>query len=200
MGNISTVNLDTISNWEIYDSFLYKLDQFGRDSVCNAKIGNKTFFNSTFDYDSNNRLNFMDMEVMAYGNSKIVAAHGKLEWLYSDDDRLLEYKKSYFDKSYNAWQTQHKMEYFYSDVKSVEIPVAGKNTDLCIYPNPTSNILHVEGIEQAQEYSIYTMQGCKIQKGIAGDKQINVSELPQGIYLLQFKNSGNNKIFRFVKN
>ena len=54
--------------------------------------------------------------------------------------------------------------------------------DLHIYPNPTSNLVHVDVSEDISDYtiSVYDMQGRLV--GIFRESQIDVSDLSPGIY------------------
>lgn len=52
-----------------------------------------------------------------------------------------------------------------------------------LYPNPTKDIIKIEGIEVA-EVQVFNAFGQMV-KTIQGTNEINVSDLPQGIYLLR---------------
>lgn len=71
-------------------------------------------------------------------------------------------------------------------VESVE-----KNT-LVIYPNPTQDILHINGIE-AQALRVYDLQGRMLKMTIG--TEVDVAELPLGTYLLQI----GTQVVRFIK-
>lgn len=57
------------------------------------------------------------------------------------------------------------------------------NAYVCIYPNPTSNLVHIEGIE-ASDARVYNALG-QLVKTIQSSNEIPVADLPQGIYLLR---------------
>ena len=57
------------------------------------------------------------------------------------------------------------------------------NAYVCIYPNPTSNLVHIEGIE-ASDAQVYNALG-QLVKTIQGSNEIPVADLPQGVYLLR---------------
>lgn len=71
-------------------------------------------------------------------------------------------------------------------VESVE-----KNT-LVIYPNPTQDILYINGIE-AQALRVYDLQGRMLKMTIG--TEVDVAELPLGTYLLQI----GTQVVRFIK-
>ena len=55
---------------------------------------------------------------------------------------------------------------------------------ILMYPNPTSEIIEIKGITQGH-YRIMTLQGMiKIEKEFS-QSEINLSELPNGIYFIQ---------------
>lgn len=60
-------------------------------------------------------------------------------------------------------------------------------SSIIIYPNPTNNNLIVHGLDARQIIRIYSMQGILLNSCESSGLEtiINVSELPQGTYLLQ---------------
>lgn len=63
-----------------------------------------------------------------------------------------------------------------------------------IFPNPTMDILWIEGLTEEVEVIIVNFQGVPVFKQNTTGK-INILSLPQGMYLLKIKN----QIFRFIK-
>ena len=57
------------------------------------------------------------------------------------------------------------------------------NTQLNVYPNPCRDILHIEGIEEGEEISIYNMQG-QLQLSTSGS-QLSTLNLAPGIYIIR---------------
>jgi len=55
---------------------------------------------------------------------------------------------------------------------------------LKVYPNPATDILYIDGLNEAQPYNIITLDGRVVQTGIT-NQQINVNTLPKGMYTLQ---------------
>ncbi|MBQ6269317.1 MAG: T9SS type A sorting domain-containing protein, partial [Bacteroidetes bacterium] len=71
-----------------------------------------------------------------------------------------------------------------------------ENTKLSIYPNPASNILHINNDNLlGAEYEIYDISGKLIIKDINNTKTINIETLSTGSYSLKIKDS----IFNFIK-
>ena len=68
--------------------------------------------------------------------------------------------------------------------------------NLSVYPNPTTNILHINNNNLlGQEYEIYDMSGKLIFKANNNTNEINVESLSTGTYSLIIKGS----IFNFIK-
>ena len=80
--------------------------------------------------------------------------------------------------------------------------IAGNNNallgSLSIYPNPVQDILFVEGVERNTTIRIFNVKGVLFQTVLAKEEteQLNVSTLPQGIYILQ----AGNQAVKFIKN
>ncbi len=67
-----------------------------------------------------------------------------------------------------------------------------ENGTIIVYPNPTQDVLHVQGIE-AQTLRVFNMQGNMLQTTVG--TQVSVSDLPVGTYLLQI----GTQVIRFMK-
>ncbi len=65
---------------------------------------------------------------------------------------------------------------------------------LKVYPNPATDVLYINNIQDPVPYQIVTMDGKVTQTGIV-NQQINVTHLPKGIYTLQI-GSGHTKFIR----
>jgi hypothetical protein len=64
------------------------------------------------------------------------------------------------------------------------------------YPNPTTDIITIQGIKENADYSIYNVVGKLVKAGTATDNQIDVGELPIGMYVLAVTESTTGKIYR----
>lgn len=115
-----------------------------------------------------------------------VAMIGK--WVFEGENLLL------LDKADNVLAMESianiKKITFSNDVPSSVEDVV-ENTIL-VYPNPTHDVLMIQGVE-AQALRVYDMQGhlLKTEQG----KQVSVSDLPDGTYLLQV----GTQVVRFIK-
>jgi hypothetical protein len=66
-----------------------------------------------------------------------------------------------------------------------------------LYPNPANEKLYIEGLEEGGEISIYNALGMKVQTAtLQGDAEINISDLPSGLYLVRM---GDQRTLKFIK-
>lgn len=68
-------------------------------------------------------------------------------------------------------------------------PISGST--LIVYPNPSSDVLFVKGINASSIVAIYNLSGIVQTASItylSDGLQLNLSDLPQGLYLLQVNN------------
>ena len=116
-----------------------------------------------------------------------IALIGK--WVYVGDDLQL------LDKAGNVLATEPL-----ANIKKITFSVSGSMTsvedvqpsNIVVYPNPTQDVLMIQGIE-AQALRVYDLQGRMLlqQEGT----QIGVSQLSKGTYLLQI----GTQVVRFIK-
>ena len=75
------------------------------------------------------------------------------------------------------------------------------NKDLIYYPNPSHNQLTISNIDTDIKYIyIYDLSGKLIKSyliGLSDIININISELPNGVYFL--KGDNKNKFYKFIK-
>ena len=64
---------------------------------------------------------------------------------------------------------------------------------IAVYPNPTHDVLIVQGIEDKQSMRVYDLQGRVVKESTTNE--VNVSNLAEGTYLLQI----GTQVVRFVK-
>jgi hypothetical protein len=64
-----------------------------------------------------------------------------------------------------------------------------------LYPNPTSNTLIIDNINQPIDYSIFNIDGKLIFKGKTS-KSIDLSTYEAGMYFIQINNDNMQKIIK----
>ncbi|WP_107038712.1 T9SS type A sorting domain-containing protein [Brumimicrobium mesophilum] len=84
--------------------------------------------------------------------------------------------------------------------KSITVGYVGLNEneipEVNIYPNPTNSFLNIETDQKNIDYKIYSMQGVLINQGDLHSKQIDVSKLSNGMYVLQLNAKDGSLNFR----
>ncbi|WP_088324589.1 T9SS type A sorting domain-containing protein [Polaribacter tangerinus] len=79
-----------------------------------------------------------------------------------------------------------------------------ETVQLAMYPNPTQRELTLISrditIGNSTKFSIYSIDGKEVKRGVVQDKKIDVQDLSQGMYLLNLKSDGKTVTRKFVKN
>ena len=110
---------------------------------------------------------------------------------YNENDECL-YKQSCFDYDEDD---DCFTNYYPDDV------VENNENDIMIYPNPTDDFINIENPSDS-EYSIgiYNDKGQKlISKSSSGTSNINVSDLPCGLYIITINSNYKNYNFKLIK-
>ncbi|MEI8280533.1 MAG: T9SS type A sorting domain-containing protein [Bacteroidota bacterium] len=70
-----------------------------------------------------------------------------------------------------------------------------------VYPNPTNDVLHIDGVQENVTYRILNVVGATMQEGklYVGGNGIAMAEYPAGMYLLQVRDSEGQHIIKIVK-
>jgi hypothetical protein len=84
-------------------------------------------------------------------------------------------------------------------ITSIEDPYNNFSESAHIFPNPASDVLHIEGISTDAEIAIYNSNGSRVNFTRTG-KSIDVSDFPTGIYFIEIRSEGKDNILKFVKN
>lgn len=67
-----------------------------------------------------------------------------------------------------------------------------KAEKVALYPNPVRDILHIDAKDDKDYYyQIYNMSGQLVREGKFENKQINISSLVTGAYLIRINNAEN---------
>lgn len=85
----------------------------------------------------------------------------------------------------------------FGDNSETNIENNGFNT-IAIFPNPTQDVLFINGLESNDKVRLFDLQGKLILTSVAntdGNLQVLVSQLPNGVYLLQV----GVEIMKFIK-
>ena len=68
---------------------------------------------------------------------------------------------------------------------------------VAVYPNPVSNLLHIEGVNEGQCLAVYDLTGKKVLQ-TAFTQELSVSGLPAGLYLLSITTTDGHQINRKI--
>ncbi|MBL7932138.1 MAG: T9SS type A sorting domain-containing protein [Bacteroidia bacterium] len=83
--------------------------------------------------------------------------------------------------------------------QTTQIYEAHIENNLQVYPNPTSDNLSITNQGEAVVY-IYSVSGALVKRTrISGNGQLDISELPNGLYVLKLDSGEKTKITRIVK-
>jgi uncharacterized repeat protein (TIGR01451 family) len=107
----------------------------------------------------------------------------------------------YFD--YNEPVLTNEVVLNKKSTKTKEIPLVDK--DFSLYPNPANDILHLQWTGSVtaafSSVSVYSLEGklLSIKTFDALQTDLNISDLPKGLYLVQLQNGQVTKMKKFVK-
>ncbi|MCW1961712.1 fibronectin type III domain-containing protein [Chryseobacterium viscerum] len=80
-------------------------------------------------------------------------------------------------------------------ISKTTVPNSLNQTDIHIYPNPVSSVLYVKNISAKAKYKIYSAVGRLISTGIILNNAIDVSNLINGIYIIEIED-GNTTVHK----
>ena len=73
-------------------------------------------------------------------------------------------------------------------IKTSTKDISIKNNQLKIHPNPTNSIIHIQGLQEEAKVNIQDINGQGIKAVVTSDGQVDISELPNGLYIFEIKN------------
>lgn len=125
--------------------------------------------------------------VAGYGNSVITQEYSFVDGSPKTGLNYYRLKQMDFDGKFE-----------YSKIETIKIDNA--ISVISIYPNPTRDILYVEGIKDSYKLTIYNQLGKVIATyGIeAIENELDISQLSQGVYYFQFSSQGTNQVERVI--
>jgi hypothetical protein len=91
-----------------------------------------------------------------------------------------------------------KAFYYYSDSTSAIKPPSGNDFDLSIYPNPVSSTLYLQSVYVAK-VRIYNSGGQLFFQDDHVTNSVDVSFLPQGMYIIKVKKDNQQNVQKFFK-
>jgi Secretion system C-terminal sorting domain len=118
-----------------------------------------------------------------------------------NSNALLDYHFVHKDVSpglhyYRLKQVDYDGKYSYSDIKSVE--VKGEGNDVFIYPNPSTNIINVNGAD-GLNYTLYDVVGRQVNDGQISNNAISIDHLSTGMYYLHLDSDSVKSVYKIWK-
>ncbi len=212
---------DSISlNWKPYSKYTYKYDSNGNlleRTTYNYDANTwSEHWKSNYVYDINNNRTFK----IAYWNnniSKLWEPDYKWEQIYDNNyeseelllpqapmyrtgydllsNKHIVSNRKHYEYFNGSWRKYDEHTFYYSNLNNARENIYYE-TDIRVYPNPTSDYIMIE-LKNSYNNSIiyiYDAQGnMVIQHNLSNDKKINVRSLSQGVYLFSVKSE--NKVF-----
>ena len=93
-------------------------------------------------------------------------------------------------KIYNTALSQTEITNLYTNNTLSSSNFSQNNLEVSLYPNPVRDILNIETALEIESVEIYNIQGQKVLT--SNQKQINVSDLATGMYMVRIQDAENN--------
>ncbi len=71
--------------------------------------------------------------------------------------------------------------------------------NVSVYPNPTTDVLTIAGMDAQYQAKIYNLLGLEVATFTASPKEVNVADLAAGVYYLKVISESKEKLIRFTK-
>ncbi len=116
---------------------------------------------------------------------------------------MLGYVTNKWDQSSGTWTKFQSYDYWYSDFKGSSSINEAPLASIRVFPNPVSDVLFVES-DQSREPMLFEMSDITgrqvISKTLIGaQNQVQLSELPGGLYLYRIESNGKSYFGKVVK-
>lgn len=112
-------------------------------------------------------------------------------------DELYQYT-SQWDDIDQVWKNI-SIGYYYSDITDVE-ERGSVQTEIVLYPNPTTDEFQVINIYDKSQLSIYSIEGkLLVSKVVAANEKISLGNYQSGIYFVKIESEGDVKTIEVVK-
>ena len=144
----------------------------------NAWAGVKNKNKYEYSYDNNG--NRTSEAVYTWNNTTNVwvGTGNKFEYEYNGNNNITKFTTFAWNK--NEWASVITVSFYYTQNPPTAIIETTDNATVTVYPNPTADVVY---FDVESRVKVYNMQGVLLQELFG--KQVNLSNYPQGIYLLQ---------------
>jgi len=186
---------DSIVHWTKYfGNFKYNsmctdtLNVYAVGSLGNTNWGSLCVLSITSEGDSIST--YIDNEDYNHIGVKIII----------DDDSLviISHSKKFNNSDFDICLTKMPIQYILTDNKET---VEEHNSTLLIYPNPTSTVIYFNKFYPPQQktVNIYNLSGNLEMSKLVSENFIDVTELNQGLYLIEVLYGSGKKTTKFLK-
>ena len=88
-------------------------------------------------------------------------------------------------------------DFLFSQLTGIADITDDAGNSISIYPNPVQDVLFINGVNENTRINVFNTSGVLLQTAIAKEKtvELNVSTLPQDVYILQ----AGNQAIKFIK-
>jgi hypothetical protein len=84
--------------------------------------------------------------------------------------------------------------------KNVTEVVSEQYNSICIYPNPATGFITINGLTENSNVSVFDISGrCILKKQRTSDNRIDIQNLSAGIYYVKIPVNGKNSFYKFIK-
>ena len=137
----------------------------------NLHPGNASFSRAYFFYDNEESTDYHEVEIGTEGYVEI-----SIEDLEPNTAYMFSMSAEYSDGGFVGFSPHWFMTLDNEGITEIS------NSDICIYPNPTSDFICIKNIEP-QQVTIYSLDG-KLIKTVENTNVIDVRDLNKGVYLI----------------
>lgn len=188
---------DTLQNVQGDFGTDFFVAKFGQDN-CNCTLPQAKFSvagnnNGTVNFTYTGTPDYDELE-WGFGNGRdTTTTTGKISETYTASGEYHVCVTAYNSCGYDTWCMT-------VDPYDLDIPALDKD-DFTIYPNPVKSYLNVK-TQTAFSYKLFSLTGKVLQSGTLeqGTSQLDVANLPTGLYLLRLEDKqGQNKTIKVMK-
>ena len=123
-------------------------------------------------------------------------------YLETDTKFILNAVIQEYNTNFNTWNVledeEFKSYWYYSKNSSLSLETP-KSSEFIIYPNPSSDIVYVEGNYSQLKVVVYDILGKQVMKESITNT-LNISQLEKGVYILQLSDGAKVTSERIIKN
>lgn len=187
---------DTVVHWEWIKRYYETYDKRERRTSFmhisdDISKGERINYKQEFNWNEDNTLShvsYFDWEETT--DTGIWKESIRIDNTYDEFGNILLYLKTFYDARTGSWETEHSMTYYYSEFNETPSEKMDENhkKDISdgIYPNPAKSFIYInESFSENTFFTIFSLYGQKIATGKMESNAISVSDLKQGVYLIE---------------